>query len=42
MRVIDREVKEVSGEILVSMKNFVGTTPEAQKELEEFIKIIES
>ena len=39
---IDREVKEVSGEILESMKKLVGTTPEAQKELEEFIKIIES
>ena len=42
MKEIDRKMKEVSGEILVSMKNLVGTTPEAQKELEEFIKIIES
>ena len=42
MKAIDEEMKEVSGEILVSMKNLVGTTPEAQKELEEFIKIIES
>ena len=42
MKVIDREVKEVSGEILASMKKLVGTTTETQKELEEFIKIIES
>ena len=42
MKAIDEEMKEVSGEILISMKNLVGTTPEAQKELEEFIKIIES
>ena len=42
MKEIDREIKEVSDEILVSMKKLVGTTPEAQKELEEFIKIIES
>ena len=42
MKAIDEEMKEISGEILVSMKNLVGTTPEAQKELEEFIKIIES
>lgn len=39
---IDRGFKEISDEILVSMKNLVGTIPEAQKELEEFIKIIES
>ena len=42
MKEIDRGIKEVSDEILVSMKKLVGTTPEAQKELEEFIKIIES
>lgn len=42
LKEIDGEIKEVSDEILVSMKNLVGTTPEAQKELEEFIKIIES
>ena len=42
MKEIDRGVKEVSDEILASMKKLVGTTPEAQKELEEFIKIIES
>ena len=42
MKEIDREVKEVSNEILISIKNLVGTTPEAQKELEEFIKIMES
>lgn len=42
LKEIDGEIKEVSDKILVSMKNLVGTTPEAQKELEEFIKIIES
>ena len=42
LKEIDGEIKEVSDEILVSMKNLVGTTPEVQKELEEFIKIIES
>ena len=42
MKEIDRGIKEVSDEILASMKKLVGTTPEAQKELEEFIKIIES